>query len=150
MAKAVAPNSVSARIGASARPAGKKRASTDAAVAGGKKASSKATTLSSKRKPTPSQIVVHAYGTIIGELQKLEQQTGVQSQDRERASRALSQIMSSLDKAIDMQRKLAKAARRGATKANSEALAHAETLRREIADRIERLGRAGAAARNSE
>lgn len=89
---------------------------------------------------TPRSLILKIYGTIDGELTKLEKQKGSTSQDRERASRALSQITSSLERASDMQRELAKASARGARKTETEALRHAEDMRRQIAERIERLG----------
>jgi chromosome segregation ATPase len=91
-------------------------------------------------KQTPRALVLKIYKTIDGELTKLEKQKGSTSQDRERASRALSQITSSLERAAEMQRELAKASSRGAKKSEMEALRHAEDMRRQIADRLERLG----------
>jgi predicted transcriptional regulator len=89
----------------------------------------------------PSALVQRVYDTIDGELTKLEEQTGVSSQDRERASRALSQMVSSLEKAVEMQREMTKATAKGSGTKNQEALAHAEDLRRSIAERLERLQR---------
>lgn len=93
-----------------------------------------------KGSQTPRALVLKIYKTIDGELTKLEKQKGSTSQDRERASRALSQITSSLERAAEMQRELAKASSRGAKKSETEALRHAEDMRRQIAERIERLG----------
>jgi hypothetical protein len=88
---------------------------------------------------TPIELVRRVYKTIDGELTKLEVQAGDTSQDRERASRALSQMVNSLEKAIEMQREITKDTTKGAAKKNKEELAHAEDLRRAIAERIERL-----------
>ncbi len=89
----------------------------------------------------PTLLVQRVYNTIDGELTKLEQQTGVSSQDRERASRALAQMVNSLEKAVEMQREMTKATAKGSGTKNKEALAHAEDLRRAIAERLERLQR---------
>lgn len=90
----------------------------------------------------PKTLVTRIYSTIDKELSKLEQHDGESSQDRERASRALSQMVSSLEKAVDMQREITKAQGRAqASGKDKEALKHAEELRREIADRLERLQR---------
>lgn len=94
-----------------------------------------------KRKltPSPTGLLKLVYGTIEKELGKLERQSGDQSQDRERASRALSQIMNSLEKAVEMQRGIAKDNTRGGGKKDKEALRNAEDLRKEIVERIERF-----------
>lgn len=89
----------------------------------------------------PKDLVRRIYNTIDKELTKLERQKGASSQDRERASRALSQMVSSLEKAVEMQRELTKHQTTTATGRDKEALKHAEELRREIADRLERLHR---------
>ena len=89
----------------------------------------------------PGALVKRIYNTIDAELTKLEQQKGATSQDRERASRALSQMVTSLEKAVDMQREIAKAKGRATVGQDKEALRHAEELRREIAERLERLHR---------
>ncbi len=87
----------------------------------------------------PKALVQRVYNTIDMELTKLEQQKGVSSQDRERASRALAQMVNSLEKAIDMQREIiGRSATRGSAK-DTEALRHAEDLRRQIAERLERV-----------
>lgn len=92
-------------------------------------------------------LVNRIYSTIDKELSKLEQHDGESSQDRERASRALSQMVNSLEKAVDMQREITKAQGRAqASGKDKEALKHAEELRREIADRLERLQRKRTAA----
>ncbi len=92
-------------------------------------------------------LVTRIYTTIDKELSKLEQHDGESSQDRERASRALSQMVNSLEKAVDMQREITKAQGRAqASGKDKEALKHAEELRREIADRLERLQRKRSAA----
>lgn len=95
-------------------------------------------------KPTkakPGTLVQRVYNTIDSELQKLEKQNGLTSQDRERASRALSQMVNALEKAVEMQRNIAKTKSPGGDARTKEALAHAEDLRREIAERLERLNR---------
>jgi cellobiose-specific phosphotransferase system component IIA len=95
-------------------------------------------------------LVQRVYNTIDGELTKLEKQKGASSQDRERASRALSQMVSSLEKAVEMQREMTKAAAKGSGVKDKEALAHAEDLRRAIAERLERLQRQRALGKRSE
>ncbi|HVZ05129.1 hypothetical protein [Hyphomicrobium sp.] len=89
------------------------------------------------------------YNTIDGELTKLEKQKGLTSQDRERASRALSQMVNALEKAVEMQREMTKTKRSGGDAKSKEALAHAEDLRREIAERLERLNRKRTSPRSS-
>lgn len=89
----------------------------------------------------PIVLVQRVYNTIDGELTKLEKQQGESSQDRERASRALSQITNSLEKAVEMQREMTKAMAKRSGVKDKEALAHAEDLRRAIAERLERLQR---------
>jgi hypothetical protein len=95
----------------------------------------------SKKPLKPLELVQRVYRTIEGELTKLENQEGTSSQDRERGSRALSQIVNSLEKATDMQQVLAAKTAKGGTAKDKEALAHAEDLRRQIAERLERLSR---------
>ena len=102
---------------------------------GGSKRSGRKRTLT----PSPTGLLKLVYGTIQKELGKLERQSGDQSQDRERASRALSQIMNSLEKAVEMQRGIAKDNTRGGDKKDKEALRNAENLRKEIVERIERF-----------
>ena len=92
-----------------------------------------------KSKARPEVLVQHVYDAIDGELTKLEQQAGLKSQDRERASRALSQMVSSLEKAVEMQRTMAKDKKKGASPKDLEALRHAEDMRKEIAERLERV-----------
>jgi hypothetical protein len=98
----------------------------------------------------PKALVQRIYNTIDVELTKLEKQKGTSSQDRERASRALSQMVGSLEKAIDMQREMTKRTSKGGGQKDMEALAHAEDLRREIAERLERLNRKRAAGRRAQ
>jgi protein subunit release factor B len=98
----------------------------------------------------PSALVQRVYNTIDGELTKLEKQKGLTSQDRERASRALSQMVNALEKAVEMQRDMTKRKATGGDAKSKEALAHAEDLRREIAERLERLNRKRASGRRSE
>jgi hypothetical protein len=113
----------------------------------------KRTTEKKPAKPTkakPGTLVQRVYNTIDGELQKLEKQKGLTSQDRERASRALSQMVNALEKAVEMQRNIAKTKSPGGDARTKEALAHAEDLRREIAERLERLNRKRPVGRRSE
>lgn len=102
------------------------------------------------KKSKPSALVQRVYNTIDGELEKLEKQKGLTSQDRERASRALSQMVNALEKAVEMQREMTKRKATGGDARSREALAHAEDLRREIAERLERLNRKRASQRSSE
>jgi protein subunit release factor B len=102
------------------------------------------------KKAKPNLLVQRVYNTIDGELTKLEKQKGLTSQDRERASRALSQMVNALEKAVDMQREMTKRKATGGDAKSKEALAHAEDLRREIAERLERLNRKRAPGRRSE
>jgi len=95
----------------------------------------------------PKDLVVRIYNTIDKELTKLEKQKGASSQDRERASRALSQMVSSLEKAVEMQREITKDKTPAVNRRDKEALKHAEDLRLEIADRLERLHRKRAAGK---
>lgn len=110
----------------------------------------------SKKKKAPSKraqpkgLVQRVYNTIDGELSKLEAQTGASSQDRERASRALSQMVSSLEKAVEMQREIAKDGTKGGNAKDKEALRHAEDLRQQIADRVEQLQLERASDKRSE
>ncbi|CCB65617.1 MULTISPECIES: hypothetical protein [unclassified Hyphomicrobium] len=118
------------------------------AAAGSRNASRSGPT---KAGPTKRSLVQRVYNTIDGELTKLEKQKGLTSQDRERASRALSQMVNALEKAVEMQREMTKRKTTGAGGARTkEALAHAEDLRREIAERLERLNRKRAPSRRSE
>jgi hypothetical protein len=105
---------------------------------------------STKMDAKPRSLVQRVYNTIDSELTKLEKQKGLTSQDRERASRALSQMVNALEKAVEMQRDITKTKSSGGDARNKEALAHAEDLRREIADRLERLNRKRPAGRRSE
>ncbi|WP_045836039.1 hypothetical protein [Hyphomicrobium sp. 99] len=98
----------------------------------------------------PNVLVQRVYNTIDGELTKLEKQKGLTSQDRERASRALSQMVNALEKAVEMQRVMTKRKSTGGDAKSKEALAHAEDLRREIAERLERLNRKRSPQRSSE
>ncbi len=100
--------------------------------------------------PTKRSLVQRVYNTIDSELTKLEKQKGLTSQDRERASRALSQMVNALEKAVEMQREMTKQKSTGGNAKSKEALAHAEDLRREIAERLERLNRKRAPSRRSE
>ena len=123
-----------------------KRATPPRSAAGSRNASGRAPT----KKAKPNALVQRVYNTIDGELTKLEKQKGLTSQDRERASRALSQMVNALEKAVEMQRDITKKKAPGGDARNKEALAHAEDLRREIADRLERLNRKRPASRRSE
>jgi hypothetical protein len=112
--------------------------------------SKKAKPPATRTRAKPNALVQRVYNTIDGELAKLEKQKGLTSQDRERASRALSQMVNALEKAVEMQREMTKTKRSGGDARSKEALAHAEDLRREIAERLERLNRKRASHRNSE
>ncbi len=96
-----------------------------------------------KRKPAPKAIslVLKVLRTIDGELMKLEQHTGKSSQDRERASRALSQMVTSLEKTVDMQRQIARDKNASSGTRDKEAMRTADDMRRRIAERVERLAR---------
>lgn len=107
-------------------------------VRGGRSTSSKT---ASARLSTvqPKALVAKIYATIEGELSKLERQVGNKSQDRERASRALSQVVSSFKNAVQMHNEMVKTKPKARSAEDKEALAHAEDLRKEIAERLERL-----------
>jgi hypothetical protein len=113
-------------------------------------ARAKAKPPATRTRAKPNALVQRVYNTIDGELTKLEKQKGLTSQDRERASRALSQMVNALEKAVEMQREMTKRKPTGGDAKSKEALAHAEDLRREIAERLERLNRKRAAPRSSE
>jgi hypothetical protein len=113
-------------------------------------ARAKAKPSATRTRAKPNALVQRVYNTIDGELTKLEKQKGLTSQDRERASRALSQMVNALEKAVEMQREMTKRKPTGGDARSKEALAHAEDLRREIAERLERLNRKRAAPRSSE
>jgi hypothetical protein len=100
------------------------------------------------RKPAPKPIALlrHVCSTIEGELTKLDQQSGDTSQDRERASRSLSQMVNSLEKTIKMQNEVIKDTAKGSSNTEKEELAHADDLRRQIAERLERLQQKRASA----
>jgi hypothetical protein len=121
-------------------------------TAAAKKVAGTRTTKARPTKPAtrPRSLVQRVYNTIDGELTKLEKQKGLTSQDRERASRALSQMVNALEKAVEMQREMTKTKSSGGDARSKEALAHAEDLRREIAERLERLNRKRATGRSSE
>ena len=109
-----------------------------------------ASTPATRTRAKPNALVQRVYNTIDGELTKLEKQKGLTSQDRERASRALSQMVNALEKAVEMQRVMTKRKSTGGDAKSKEALAHAEDLRREIAERLERLNRKRSPQRSSE
>jgi cellobiose-specific phosphotransferase system component IIA len=104
-----------------------------------KRASRKAKPAANPSALRPIVLVRRVYKTIDGELTKLEKQEGASSQDRERASRALSQMVNSLEKAVEMQREITKDTAKGSGSKNKQELAHAEDLRRTVAERIQRL-----------
>lgn len=81
------------------------------------------------------------YETLWNELEKLHGQIGSKSQDRERASRALSQLVTTMEKAVTMQSAIKRDANKEKKPKDREALAHADDMRRKIADRLERLHR---------
>jgi hypothetical protein len=91
------------------------------------------------RAPKPIALLRHVCSTIEGELTKLDRQNGDTSQDRERASRALSQMVNSLEKTIGMQSEVTKDTAKGSNTKQKDELAHADDLRRQIAERLERL-----------
>ncbi len=99
--------------------------------------------------PKPPGLVRSVFKTIEGELRKLDSHQGTTSQDRERASRALSQMVSSLEKAVEMQSRIDKTNAKGSKTKDKEQLAHAEDLRRAIAERLERLNSKRDAGRKS-
>ncbi len=66
------------------------------------KLTAKAKPPATRTRARPSALVQRVYNTIDGELTKLEKQKGLTSQDRERASRALSQMVNALEKAVEM------------------------------------------------
>lgn len=130
------------RVAAVKRAAGVKRPPASATSAATAKASATAKTKAAVKRTAavqPRSLVQRVYRAIETELAKLEQQKGASSQDRERASRALSQMVNSLEKAIDMQRDIVKSTAPRAKAKDTEALRHAEDLRRQIAERLERL-----------
>lgn len=104
-----------------------------------------------RRKPAPKPIslVLKVLGTIDGELTKLEEHTGKSSQDRERASRALTQMVTSLEKTVDMQRQIQRDKSASTGPKDKEALRHADDMRRQLAERLERLTREKSAERAS-
>jgi hypothetical protein len=99
-----------------------------------------------KSAPKPVALLRHVCSTIEGELTKLDQQSGDTSQDRERASRSLSQMVNSLEKTIKMQSEVTKDTTKGSNTKQKEELAHADDLRRQIAERLERLQQKRASA----
>ncbi|WP_092866558.1 hypothetical protein [Hyphomicrobium facile] len=113
-------------------------------------ASTRAKPPATRMRAKPNALVQRVYNTIDGELTKLEKQKGLTSQDRERASRALSQMVNALEKAVEMQRVMTKRKPTGGDAKSKEALAHAENLRREIAERLERLNHKRSSQRNPE
>ena len=113
-------------------------------------ASTPAEPTATRMRAKPNALVQRVYNTIDGELTKLEKQKGLTSQDRERASRALSQMVNALEKAVEMQRVMTKRKPTGGDAKSKEALAHAENLRREIAERLERLNHKRSSQRNPE
>ena len=96
-----------------------------------------------KPKAKPPGLVQKFFDAIESELQKLDKQTGNSSQDRERASRTLKQMVSTLEKAHQMHREITKDKSRGGGAKDKELLAHAEDLRQRIAERIKRLRLSG-------
>lgn len=90
-----------------------------------------------KDAPKPADLANQMLGAVRIELDKLKDQDGTTSQDRERGSRALMQLMNTLEKAVKMHKKVSK--KPGGNKQHKETLKDAENLRREIAERIERF-----------
>ncbi|HET6390778.1 hypothetical protein [Hyphomicrobium sp.] len=132
-----------------ADPAAKPTASS-AKPAAASRARATAASPAKRTRTKPDVLVQRVYNTIDGELTKLEKQKGLTSQDRERASRALSQMVNALEKAVEMQRVMTKRKPTGGDAKSKEALAHAEDLRREIAERLERLNRKRPPQRSAE
>lgn len=140
------PKPVTKSAASVAKP--KATASTPAKAAPARRARAKPP--ATRMRAKPNVLVQRVYNTIDGELTKLEKQKGLTSQDRERASRALSQMVNALEKAVEMQRVMTKRKPTGGDAKSKEALAHAEDLRREIAERLERLNRKRSPQRSSE
>jgi len=140
------PKPVTKSAASAAKPKATASAPAKAAPASRTRAKPPATRTRAK----PNALVQRVYNTIDGELTKLEKQKGLTSQDRERASRALSQMVNALEKAVEMQRVMTKRKPTGGDAKSKEALAHAEDLRREIAERLERLNRKRSPQRSSE
>lgn len=94
-----------------------------------------------KRKAAPKAIslVLKVLTTIDGELTKLEEHSGKSSQDRERASRALSQMVTSLERTVDMQRQIARDKNAANGGQDKEAMRNADDMRRRLIERVERL-----------
>ena len=98
---------------------------TDAKPRAGPSAKAKSKPVAAK----PRSLVQRVYNTIDSELTKLEKQKGLTSQDRERASRALSQMVNALEKAVEMQRDITKTKSSGGDARNKEALSGRPTGR---------------------
>jgi hypothetical protein len=143
-----APGSLPAKAAVAKRDSLGAKGSSDKPAPSGRLAERES--LGANKKAKPGALVQRVYNTIDGELTKLEKQKGLTSQDRERASRALSQMVNALEKAVEMQRDMTKRKPTGGDAKSKEALAHAEDLRREIAERLERLNRKRAPSRRSE
>jgi hypothetical protein len=102
-----------------------------------------------KPKAKPKGLVQHVFDTLDGELTKLEGQIGETSQDRERASRALSQMVSSLKNTVEMQHEMERRAKRSGKVKDKQEAARAEEKRRELAERIDCLKRKQRARKNA-
>lgn len=84
-------------------------------------------------------LVHRFYKSIASQLKKLDEQEGSKSQDRERASRAVSQLATSMEKTVSLHRAIENDKSQGDNPKRREALAHAEDMRRKIAEKLERL-----------
>jgi len=84
-------------------------------------------------------LVHRFYKSIASQLKKLDEQEGTKSQDRERASRAVSQLATSMEKTVSLHRAIENDKSQGDNPKRREALAHAEDMRRKIAEKLERL-----------
>lgn len=145
-----APAMIETASGAAADDDAATAAATPAKAAKAKAKAKAKGTAAKVRDLKPKALVQRIYNTIDSELTKLERHKGASSQDRERASRALSQMVSSLEKAVDMQREITKSKSSPSTVKDKEALRHAEDLRREIASRLERLTRERGSAKRAQ
>ena len=84
-------------------------------------------------------LLQHVFGTIEGELKKLDSHKGASSQDRERARGRYRKWSTVWRKPSRCNARLPKPTPRGARPRIRKQLAHAEDLRRAIAERLERL-----------
>ena len=113
-----------------------------------------ATAKQSGRLPTRTAqkaVIARLYRAITVKLEHMEKRMASgedrSAQDEERESRALATLINNFEKVTEAVAELE--ADRGASRASSAAGADAERMRREIAERLERLGGVGPAARGS-